>query len=72
LGTPVGKRSEVVEGKGAVAVVFVNNENQYDPADVASLKMLLKMENSQGIEGDIQMALNKKADVKDTRYKFYD
>jgi len=34
--------------------------------------MLLKMENSQGIEGDIQMALNKKADVKDTRYKFYD
>ena len=72
LGTPVGKRSEVVEGKGAVAVVFVNNENQYDPADVASLKMLLKMENSQGIEGDIQMALNKKADVTDTRYKFYD
>ena len=33
LGTPVGKRSEVVEGKGAVAVIFVNNENQYDSFD---------------------------------------
>lgn len=72
LGTPAGKRSEVVEGKGAVAVVFVNNENQYEPADIATLKMQLRLENSQSVDGDLQIALNKIADVRDTRYKFYD
>ena len=68
----VGARSEVVEGKGAVAVVFVNNENQYEPADIATLKMQLRLENSQSVDGDLQIALNKIADVRDTRYKFYD
>lgn len=72
LGTPVGKRSQVISGKSAVAVVYVNNENAYDPADIASLKMQMRMENAQSVAGELQMALNKKADVKDTRYKFYD
>jgi peptidyl-prolyl cis-trans isomerase D len=72
LGTPAGKSSGAIAGKNAVAVVFVNNLNQYEPADLKSLKMQLAMENSQSVQGDIKQALSKKAEVKDTRYKFYD
>jgi peptidyl-prolyl cis-trans isomerase D len=72
LGTPVGKFSKAIEGKAAVAVVYVNNENQYEATDLKSLKMQLKMESAQSAQGEVKMALEKKADVKDTRYKFYD
>ena len=72
FGTPVGKRSEIVEGSSSVAIVYVNSENKYDIPDLESKKIELNSNRSQVVQGEIGEALLKKSQVKDTRYKFYD
>lgn len=71
LGTPVGQHSEVIQGKNGIAVVFVNNANEYTPSNLESLKEQLQQEAEQSATGSIRSALTEKAEVKDQRYKFY-
>ncbi|MBT8327841.1 MAG: SurA N-terminal domain-containing protein [Bacteroidia bacterium] len=72
FGTPPGKRSEIVQGTSGVGVVYVNSENQYDIPDLQSKKIEMNSNNQQRYAGKVNQALMKKAEVKDTRYKFYD
>jgi peptidyl-prolyl cis-trans isomerase D len=71
LGTPVGKHSNVIEGTTGVAVVFVNNANEYNTNNMDALKNQIKQESEQNTQGGIEAALIEKAEVKDQRYKFY-
>jgi len=73
LGTPVGKHSNAIEGTTGVAVVFVNNANEYDAESLDSLKDQMQRTSAQNTQGgnEVQAALIKKAEVKDQRYKFY-
>ncbi len=72
FGTAPGKKSGIIEGNNAVAVVYVNNENEYDVPDLESKKMEINSNAAQSVVGTISEALLKKAEVKDQRYKFYD
>ncbi len=71
LGTPVGQHSDVIEGKNGVAVVFVNNANEYTPSNIEMLQEQVQQEAKQSATGTIRNALTEKAEVKDQRYKFY-
>ena len=67
----MGKHSNVIEGTTGVAVVFVNNANEYNANNIDMLKEQIKQESEQNTQGGIEAALIEKADVKDQRYKFY-
>jgi len=71
LGTPAGKNSKVIKGKTGVAVVYVNNANEYKAENITALKSQIQQESKQSAAGAARNALNKKANVKDQRYKFY-
>jgi peptidyl-prolyl cis-trans isomerase D len=72
FGTPVGERSQIIEGSTGVAVVYVNNENEYDVTDVNSKKIEMTSNSFQSVRSTLSNALMEKAEVKDQRYKFYD
>lgn len=72
LGTPAGQNSDVIVGKTGVAVVYVNNANEYTASNVDELKKQAQQEAKQSAAGAIRTALTEKAEVKDQRYKFYD
>lgn len=72
FGTKVGGHSHVISGNTAVAVVYVNNENQYTPADITLVKAQMKQQLIQSIQNSVRIALEDKSNVKDLRYKFYD
>ena len=71
LGTPVGKHSDVIEGTTCVAVVFVNNANEYNANNLEMVKEQIHQESEQSIQRGVETALIEKAEVKDQRYKFY-
>lgn len=71
LGTAVGTNSAAIEGNTGVAVVYVNNANEYQAEDIKSLKTQIQMESKQNATGGIRNALTEKANVIDQRYKFY-
>ena len=72
FGTPAGKRSDIIKGTSAVAVIYVNSENEYDIPDLKSKKIEMNSNSQQRVRQKVGEALMKKAEVKDTRYKFYD
>ncbi len=72
FGVPVGRHSDVIVGKAAVAVVYVNNENEYQKDDLTILKQQMSREAAQEARGLASVALEDKAEVKDQRYRFYD
>lgn len=72
LGTPVGKRSGVVKGDNAVAVVWVLSENQFEVPDLNFAKDQVEQLYLQGLSTLTTTALEELAVVKDQRYRFYD
>ncbi len=72
FGTPVGKRSQIIEGKNGVVVVYVNNENEYEKQDVTIKKSEIDQFNLQAVGQMISDALMDKAEVKEQLYKFFD
>ena len=72
FGTAVGQNSGAVIGKSAVAVVYVNNDNQSETPNLSEIKRQVGMEYSQNAQGLIRQALEAKSEVKDLRYKFFD
>lgn len=72
FGVPVGSHSDVLVGRAAVAVVYVNNENAYEQGDLAMLKLQMKQQAAQEARGLAGEALREKAEVIDQRYRFYD
>ncbi len=43
FGLPVGGQSEIIIGERAVAVVYLNNDNQYEATDAKDLKTRLQI-----------------------------
>ena len=72
FGVPVGGHSDIIVGKSAVAVVYVNNENEYQKGDLTIIKDQISREGAQEARGLASEALKRKAEVKDQRYRFYD
>ncbi|MDA8886022.1 SurA N-terminal domain-containing protein [Bacteroidia bacterium] len=72
FGTPAGAHSDVIQGRSALAVVYVNNENEYQTDDLGAVKQQISTELKQTAQNSIREALEEKSKVKDLRYKFYD
>ncbi len=72
FGTPVGGNSNVIDGENALVVIYVNNENNYTPADISTMKNLFSSKFNTNIEEQMSDALVKSANVVDKRYKFFD
>ena len=72
FGTPVGSHSNVIKGKNALAVVYVNNDNESPSKDLEQIRSETTTLARQTAQGLIKQALEKSANVTDQRYKFFD
>ena len=72
FGTPVGSHSDVIKGKNALAVVYVNNDNESPSKDLEQIRSETTTLARQTAQGLIKQALEKSANVTDQRYKFFD
>jgi peptidyl-prolyl cis-trans isomerase D len=72
FGVPTGGHSNVIRGDAAVAVVYVVNENKYEPGDLVQAKEAMTQELKRSTQTVLNEALKTKADIVDQRYRFYD
>lgn len=72
MGTPTGKRSEIIEGANAVAVVYTLSENQFELPEISSKQDELNQTANMRYASSYVEALLDKYEVKDQRYRFYD
>ena len=71
FGLPVGSKSEIIRGERALAVIYLNNDNQYEASDAKDLKLQLKNQSKQDMQQKIRQTIIEKANVVDLRYRFY-
>ena len=71
FGLPVGSQSEIIRGERALAVVYLNNDNQYEASDVKVLKSQITDQSKQDMQRKIRETMIEKANVVDLRYRFY-
>jgi peptidyl-prolyl cis-trans isomerase D len=72
MGTTTGKRSDIVKGTNAVAVVYTLSENQFELPEISAKQMELNQTANMRYASSYVDALLEKYEVKDQRYRFYD
>ncbi|NBV57373.1 MAG: peptidyl-prolyl cis-trans isomerase, partial [Bacteroidetes bacterium] len=71
FGLPVGGRSDIIIGERAVAVVYLNNDNQYEATDAKDLKTQITDQSKQEVQQKSREIIIDNGDVVDLRYRFY-
>ena len=71
FGLPVGGQSGIITGEKAVAVVYLNNDNQYEATDAKELKVQITDQSKQEIQQRSRQTIIDKGNVVDLRYRFY-
>tara|TARA_Y100000385_G_scaffold225811_1_gene236335 strand:+ start:2869 stop:5007 length:2139 start_codon:yes stop_codon:yes gene_type:complete len=71
FGLPVGTKSEIIRGERALAVVYLNNDNEYEASDVEVLKLQNTDQSKQDFQQKVRQTIIENADVVDLRYRFY-
>jgi peptidyl-prolyl cis-trans isomerase D len=71
FGLPVGGKSDIIKGERALALVYLNNENQYEATDVEDLKVQITDQVKQEMQQKSRKILIENGEVIDLRYRFY-
>lgn len=71
FGLKVGGKSNIIKGERAVAVVYLNNDNQYEATDAEDLKLQITDQIKQEIQQKLRNTIVEKGEVVDLRYRFY-
>ena len=71
FGLPVVTKSEIIRGERALAVVYLNNDNEYEASDVEVLKLQNTDQSKQDFQQKVRQTIIENADVVDLRYRFY-
>lgn len=71
FGLPVGGKSDIIKGERALALVYLNNENQYEATDVEDLKVQITDQVKQEMQQKSRKTLIENGEVIDLRYRFY-
>ena len=71
FGLPVGGKSDIIKGERAVALVYLNNDNQYEATDAEDLKVQITDQVKQEMQQKSRKTLIENGEVIDLRYRFY-
>ena len=71
FGLPVGGKSDIIKGERAVALVYLNNDNQYEATDAEDLKVQITDQVKQEMQQKSRKILIENGEVIDLRYRFY-
>ena len=71
FGLPVGGKSNIIKGERAVALVYLNNDNQYEATDAEDLKVQITDQVKQEMQQKSRKTLIENGEVIDLRYRFY-
>ena len=71
FGLPVGGKSDIIKGERALALVYLNNENQYEATDAEDLKVQITDQVKQEMQQKSRKILIENGEVIDLRYRFY-
>lgn len=71
FGLPVGGKSDIIKGERAVALVYLNNDNQYEATDAEDLKVQITDQVKQEMQQKSRKSLIENGEVIDLRYRFY-
>ena len=71
FGLPVGGQSDIIIGERAVAVVYLNNDNQYEATDAKDLKTQITDQSKQEVQQKSRQIIIDNGNVVDLRYRFY-
>jgi hypothetical protein len=71
FGLPVGDQSDIIIGERAVAVVYLNNDNQYEATDAKDLKTQITDQSKQEVQQKSRQIIIDNGNVVDLRYRFY-
>ena len=71
FGLQVGGKSDIIKGERAVALVYLNNDNQYEATDAEDLKVQITDQVKQEMQQKSRKTLIENGEVIDLRYRFY-
>jgi len=71
FGLKTGATSKVIKGENAVAVVYINNENEFKPQANLDQKNQMMDQLKQNFQQKTRRSLEEKAEISDWRYRFY-
>lgn len=71
FGLPVGGKSDIIKGERAVALVYLNNDNQYEATDAEDLKVQITDQVKQEMQQKSRKILIENGEIIDLRYRFY-